>query len=461
MSKIKTQHRRRKRLPRGSAAGAPIEPIEAVAARREPKLNQILRYLIWLYFLLLIFDGALRKWFLPGLSDLLLISRVPVTAAIYLLAIPARCFVINGFVAASVLLAGITFPLALITHGHPIVATYGLITNFFSIPLIFIIPKVFDYQETERMGRAILYLVIPMTILIAQQFYSPQSAWVNRSVGGVEGAGFSGALGRYRPPGTFSFITGVAQFYPLAFAFFLAQFVNQRTLPLWFLIPTGAAFVMATYGSISRLLALTELMVFVMCVVGLAINGRKIHNTFKLGVALIAFFGLASQFTYFSDGLETFMARWEAAKGGEDGTIKEAIFMRVINDFTHPFIYADHFDILGTGLGAGTNVGARFTTGAMGFTIAEGEWGRVIGELGFIFGLSYIAFRIALTIYIGYKAFTSLKRNNLLPWLTWGSCFMLVLSGQWGQQTTGGFAILSAGLVLAAGNPRNRPKSLT
>jgi hypothetical protein len=37
-----------------------------------------LRQLLWLYFWLLIFEGALRKWLLPGLSTPLLLVRDPV-----------------------------------------------------------------------------------------------------------------------------------------------------------------------------------------------------------------------------------------------------------------------------------------------------------------------------------------------------------------------------------------------
>lgn len=37
-----------------------------------------LRQLFWLYFWLLIFEGALRKWLLPGLSNVLLLVRDPV-----------------------------------------------------------------------------------------------------------------------------------------------------------------------------------------------------------------------------------------------------------------------------------------------------------------------------------------------------------------------------------------------
>ena len=40
--------------------------------------RQRIKTLIWIYFWLLIFEGALRKWFLPSLSSPLLLVRDPV-----------------------------------------------------------------------------------------------------------------------------------------------------------------------------------------------------------------------------------------------------------------------------------------------------------------------------------------------------------------------------------------------
>ena len=37
-----------------------------------------IRLCFWLYLLLLIFEGALRKWFLPQLSNLFLVVREPI-----------------------------------------------------------------------------------------------------------------------------------------------------------------------------------------------------------------------------------------------------------------------------------------------------------------------------------------------------------------------------------------------
>src|SRR4030095_15695316 len=59
-----------------------------------------LRWLIWTYFWLLIFEGALRKWALPSLANPLLVIRDPVLLAIYALAFARQIFPVNKFVIA-------------------------------------------------------------------------------------------------------------------------------------------------------------------------------------------------------------------------------------------------------------------------------------------------------------------------------------------------------------------------
>src|SRR6188508_3611873 len=67
---------------------APPAPVDLHRARA----LKYVRGLIWTYFILLMFEGTLRKWILPQYSDVLLIVRDPVVLAIYCLAIRARVF---------------------------------------------------------------------------------------------------------------------------------------------------------------------------------------------------------------------------------------------------------------------------------------------------------------------------------------------------------------------------------
>src|SRR5437660_6926439 len=84
----------------------------AIAPRRSPmsvnplmlvdrsKTIRHIRALIWTYLVLLIFEGALRKWIVPQLSNPLLIIRDPVVIAIFLLALRAGVFPFNRYVLA-------------------------------------------------------------------------------------------------------------------------------------------------------------------------------------------------------------------------------------------------------------------------------------------------------------------------------------------------------------------------
>ena len=58
-----------------------------------------LKRLIWLYLGLLIFEGALRKWLLPGLANPLLIACGPVIILVCVVAYGLGVFPRNAFIA--------------------------------------------------------------------------------------------------------------------------------------------------------------------------------------------------------------------------------------------------------------------------------------------------------------------------------------------------------------------------
>ena len=80
-------------------------PKVAPAEEAGEKIKGHIRKLIWLYVILLVFEGALRKWVMPGLSNPLLIIRDPVVILIYLLALRARAFPWNAFVISLLVLS--------------------------------------------------------------------------------------------------------------------------------------------------------------------------------------------------------------------------------------------------------------------------------------------------------------------------------------------------------------------
>jgi hypothetical protein len=108
----------------------------------------------------------------------------------------------------------------------------------------------------------------------------------------------------------------------------------------------------------------------------------------------------------------------------------------------------------GYGIGMGSNVGARLSTGGLGFTLAEEEWGKVLLELGPILGSAFIIFRIWLTGFLALQSWRALRYDgNALPLLIWSALMIAILQGQWGPPTVLGFAVIGGGMILAACNP--------
>ena len=118
----------------------------------QPAFVNQLKKGIWIYYLLLIFEGALRKWVLPGLASPLLIVRDPVAIVLILIAMKHNVLRLNGYLLVITLIGIISFVLALVFgHGNLYVALYGSRILLLHFPLIFIIQKIFTREDLIEM----------------------------------------------------------------------------------------------------------------------------------------------------------------------------------------------------------------------------------------------------------------------------------------------------------------------
>jgi hypothetical protein len=262
----------------------------------------------------------------------------------------------------------------------------------------------------------------------------------------MEGAGFTGALDRFRPPGTFSFISGPSQLYPLFTACWFTLLLTRR-LPVWALVISAGAILVAIPISISRMLFLSVAIVGLAGVSALFVGGRfsiKLVIQFVLVAGLLVV--MAGQSSIFHDGMEAFGARWQAATTDEGG-FKGAIVDRVLKDLFGSF---EGVGCSGLGTGFSTNVGQKMLTADVGFGASESEWGRLLYDNGVILGVLMVCYRLALTFAIIFAAFRAWRRRSPLGLLFAAACFLMVLNGPWGQTTTLGSAVIGGGLTLAA-----------
>ncbi|MDR3456893.1 MAG: hypothetical protein P4N60_05565 [Verrucomicrobiae bacterium] len=430
------------------AIATALSPAKTAARAQVFDENKTLRHLIWLYVILWLIEGGLRRWFLPGLNTPLLLIRDPLVIVIYAVAISRNLFPTNLFVTGGLLLAALTFFNALtLGHGNAMVALYGVRCDFLHVPLIFIMGKVLRRQDLIALCKLALWVAIPYTALLAAQFYEPQDAWVNRGVGGnTDGAGFYGAMDHFRPPGTFSFITGPSQLYPLLAACLFASLLNGR-LPFFLVMASGAAILVAIPLSISRSFFLSVVVVAITGVGAMIVGGRlSLGLLVKVGLIALILPLAATQLPAFKDGMEAFSARWETSTTDEGG-FKEAIVDRVLDSLFGSF---ENVNYTGLGTGFSTNVGQKLLTEQVGFGASEGEWGRLLFDDGFILGSLLIAYRVALAGSIVFASLRAWRRRSPEALIFASAAFMLLLNGQWGQATTLGSAVIAGGLALAA-----------
>jgi hypothetical protein len=422
-------------------------------------MHQRIKFLIWVYVALLIFEGSLRKWWLPSLSEVLLIARDPVLLLIYALALVEDVFPKNNFILVLAGLAGASVLASLLAgQSNFVVIAYGVRINYLHIPLIWVMGAVLNRRDVERLGTFLLLLAIPMTLVMVSQFNSPINAWINRGVGADEGGQLFGADGRIRPPGLFAFITGPQLFYPLVAAFFFDQIGRAKRIPWYLLVACGLAIAIALPVSISRTVAIGTGIVAAIFIVTLPLSSSRLTALGRPIIIIAVLFGVLSQLSVFKEGTRVFMMRWDQAAAeaefSGEGTAVESLVTRTIRTFTNSAYYSDQASFFGSGIGVGSNVGSKILTGSLGFGLAEEEWGKILLELGPLLGWAFIGFRILLTGYLFVESWRALRyERDSLPLLIWSAIMIAILQGQWAPPTVLGFAVVGGGLILGALNP--------
>lgn len=440
------------------AAGGRRPEFRKTRSGKKVGSKQLILWGVWAYFLLVIFEGALRKWFLPGLATPLLVVRDPIALVTLYLAAKRGWLPINVYVVSAMTIGCLGF-LTAITLGHrsPFVAAFGARILILHVPMAFVIGRALSRKDLLRIGRAIVWITLPMTVLMALQFFSPQSAWVNRGVGGdMEGAGFSGAMGFMRPPGTFSFTNGLTSFYSLAGVWGVYFWLTPGKCSRLILLLATSGFILAIPLSISRGLLFQTVLTGMFAMLVIARKPKYLGKVMGAGIAVCVALAAVSWTPAFQTGVEVFATRIEKAsksEGGLEGTLGD----RFLGGLVGAVLHSTDLPVFGHGIGLGTNVGAKYTTGKRAFLIAEGEWGREVGELGPLLGLPLIFVRVLMAGHLLWLGYQRLTRGDPLSWILLGVGFLAIAQGGWAQPTALGFYTVTTGLVFAAIRTSSKP----
>ncbi len=306
--------------------------VQVIRQNPMPQRNKVplLKKLFWAYFLLLIFEGALRKWVVPGLSAPLLLVRDPIGLLIVLEAIrtnkwPQKWSAVTGVLAVGMLLL---CGLQMIVVENPwIAAIYGLRSYLLPFPVAFVMGENLTAEDLRKFGLATLWILLPMTLLEVAQYMAAPGSWLN--TGAYLGGGqIYYTEGHTRASGTFSFVAGPTNYVPLAAAFILYGLSREKFAPKWLLwAATGA--VILSIPMIGARTVVFELIGVVACMGIAAFLGvSQLIKVFKMAIPVVAVFCLVSLIPVFTRAALSLTERFAAANRMEGGSSERAVESR-------------------------------------------------------------------------------------------------------------------------------------
>jgi len=340
--------------------------------------------------LLVIFEGAIRKWLLPGSQDLVYFAKDAFFLGAYIGFFRDRSRLRLHSPPAPGLYAGLALGAAmgLFEVFNPqlpnlFLGFLGFKSYFLYVPLLFVVPAVFaSDQALARFLKRYVLLAIPVGLLTVAQFFSSPGSFLNTYAHPTEVWEITtfGSSEYVRATGTFSYISGFTS-YLLASTLLILMILTTTRWRFRGNLPVYAALGMTVLSMLmsgSRgpifMLALLFPLYWWLAVVREKQSGRTFVRLL-LGVGLLVA-GLRTA------GEEAFTAFSQRASGSQSDVIG-----RLATPFVAPFYVLPYTGALGYGIGATHQAASAVTKGIvpyswLGGIRTEAESGRVMLELG-------------------------------------------------------------------------------
>lgn len=362
---------------------------------------------------LLVLEGAIRKWLFPGAQDLVYFAKDVLLLGVYAGFLQDHPAVRRWRLVPPQLLAALAFSVVvgLVQIFNPnlpnlLVGVLGFKAYFLYVPLLWVLPAAFrNDRELARFLKRYALLAIPVGLLAAAQFLSPPSSAINAYArsSGVAYATTFGSAPQVRVTGTFSYITGYSSYVFTIAVLVLAILAATRwrfrgnwttyialSLTLLGMLMTGSR------GPVLMLVLLLPLYWWLSVMResgGVTMWGRILLGT-GLVAALLNYVG--------SDAIEAFYSR---AAGAQD------VPGRMVAPFLQPVQILPESGLLGFGIGATHQTAAAVTQHLIPYSWlrglqVEGEPGQVMLELGVIGFLLVYFVRVYLIVLALRQVFT-------------------------------------------------------
>jgi hypothetical protein len=366
------------------------------------------RAAVQLAILLMIFEGAIRKWVFPGAQDLIYFAKDVLLLGAYLgffrdrprlrLRLPALP-AFYGLLGAAALFGLVeVFNPAL---PNLLVGVFGFKAYFFYVPLLFVVPAAFPGDAAiYRFLRRYALVAIPVGLLAVAQFFSPASSALNTYARSGEDAYVAtfGSSTYVRVTSTFSFITGFTT-YLLATAILILALVGAGRWRFRGHLLMFAALGMTLLGMLmsgSRAPVVFLILLFPLYWWLAVIRERGGGAAFGRLLIALSLVGLALSSTATGQkAVDAFLGR---AAGVED------VSGRVSSPLLSPYLLLPQVGLLGFGIGSTHQTAATLAPDLVPYSWLHGlsvevESGRIMLELGPI-GFAFIYFiRFYLAVY--------------------------------------------------------------
>jgi len=426
--------------------------------------------IVMVIYLLAIAEGSLRKYAFPQLGQYIFFIRDPFLVVAYVLATRFGLwpranvyFSISIFMCLfGVLLFAMQYGVGGFSEHRVILGIYGWRSYFLYIPLAFLVGEQFRAADLLLFAKVTLALSLPIAILVALQFSSAPDAPINVGIAGETELQFKGmhlAGSHIRPAGPFTSNAGqqqvVATAWAFALAFLIAPRASRRIGIVLLLI--AAASILTCIGLGGSRGTLLQCVLIGLFAVSMGFVGRGAALKAKALAFPAALAGLAAVLypIVFPEGFTAFSERWTAADAAESQTFEGGVFGRALFGFIDFFRLVTDAPALGYGLGFGGN--ASITLGAtidgvMPGSLSETDYARHMVDLGPALGICFIAYRVALAIWLTRLVLAATRRvSDPLPMMLLSYAVYVVLLGQiTGNGSINVYGWLFTGLCIAA-----------
>ena len=374
----------------------------------------VIAMLVWAMF-----EGAIRKWILPGFQQPILLFKDVILIFAYIgyyfsnhndEYIPPK----SGTLKVLLIVAISYCIFELFNPGipSPLLGIYGLKNYIIYIPLSFLMSEIIKTRkDLNRFMIGICLLSLPISLLGLYQFSQPPASWVNQYLSHEEGvdsivatfgesAGSGDFIyGRARAASTFSYIGGFVTYLllavPIAAALLLASVPKRRTL-----IIVVVALVLSVGGAATTGARMPFVVFAIGASVMLPMAASKSLLSVKTSLRLFVGIAIAGTATlWFASGA---FSALEYRTANSDSALD-----RIFSPFTELYDAYDTSPLIGTGIGTNSNASISIMGDTMPWWLGgyayEGEPARIMQELGFFgFTLVYLPKLFATFLIFGY-----------------------------------------------------------